>query len=70
MTLLKSAEIKLNKTNQVEEVFQKIRDKRAKMEKELEFWSAQHSDSMRAPPMDLSWVQMWGSEKANWLVGS
>jgi hypothetical protein len=36
-TEVESAEIKLNKTNQVEEVFQKIRDKRAKMEKELEF---------------------------------
>jgi len=36
-TEIESAEIKLNKTNQVEEVFQKIRDKRTKMEKELEF---------------------------------
>jgi len=36
-TEIESAEIKLNKTNQLEEIFQKIRDKRSKMEKELEF---------------------------------
>lgn len=34
---IESAEIKLNKTNQMEEVFEKIREKRQKMEKELEF---------------------------------
>lgn len=34
---IESAEIKLNKTNQMDEIFEKIREKRKKMEKELEF---------------------------------
>lgn len=34
---IESAELKLNKTNQMDEIFLKIRDKRKKMEKELEF---------------------------------
>jgi hypothetical protein len=34
---IESAEIKLNKTNQMDEIFEKIRERRKKVEKELEF---------------------------------
>lgn len=36
-TEIESAELKLNKTHEIEDIYQKIRDKRHKMEKELQF---------------------------------